>query len=266
MEGATAPVMGDAAMEVTILPSSVTGEPTQLFTTYLVNGTVAIDAGSLGLVGGLAEQSRIKHVLISHSHLDHVASLPPFLDFVYDGSGDCVTVHGNAHVLECLRTDVFNNRLFPDFPHISTIRPPYLKLNELRSGEAIDLNGLRITPVAVNHVVPTLGFIVEDDKSAAVFPSDTAPTEELWRVARRNSKVKAVFMEATFPRSLAWLAQLAMHMTPDLYAREMKKLGRPARFITVHMHPRHRDTVVQELMALGLPGVEIGRFGVPYTI
>jgi ribonuclease BN (tRNA processing enzyme) len=253
-------------MQVTIVPSSVSGQPTQLFTTYLINGTVAVDAGSLGLFGTIAEQARVKHVLITHSHLDHIASLPPFLDAVYDGSGDCVTVYGNAHVLECLRKDVFNNRVYPDFFAISTFRPPYIKVQELTAGQTIEVSDLRITPVEVTHAVPTYGFVIEDDHSAVVFPSDTAPTEEIWQVARRCANLRAVFLEATFPESMRWLAEIAKHLTPSLYADEMKKLNRPAvRFITVHMHPRFQPIVSQELMALKLPGVEIGEFAKVYT-
>jgi ribonuclease BN (tRNA processing enzyme) len=252
-------------MQVTIAPSSTSGQPTQMFTSYLINGAVAIDAGSLGMYGSIGEQQRVKHVFISHSHLDHVASLPPFLDAVYDGSGDCVTVYGNAHVLECLRTDVFNNRLYPDFFHISTFRPPYLKVQELKPGTTVEAAGLRVTPVEVNHVVPTLGFIVEDDHAAVVFPSDTGPTEEIWKEARSRANLKAVFLECTFPEGMAWLANLARHLTPSLYAKELQKLDRAVRTITVHLHPRHRPTVLQELLALDLPGVEVGEFGVAYS-
>jgi ribonuclease BN (tRNA processing enzyme) len=253
-------------MQITILPCSTTGQPSQMFTTYLINGNVAVDAGSLGLYGSIAEQARVKHVFITHSHLDHIASLPPFLDAVYDGSGDCVTVYGNAHVLDCLRKDVFNNRVYPDFLYISTFRPPYLKLQELTPGQTIEVGGLRVTPVPVNHVVPTFGFVIEDDHSAVVFPSDTGPTDELWQVAQRSANLKAVFLEATFPESMAWLAEIAKHLTPSLYAKEMKKLDRPVRYITVHLHPRHRPIVVQELLAMGLPNVEIGEFNKPYTL
>ena len=176
-----------------------------MFTTYLINGTVAIDAGSLGLYGTIAEQSRIKHVLITHSHLDHIGSASCLrIDAVYDGSGDCVQIYANAHVLDCVRKDVFNNRVYPDFFHISTFRPPYLEAHELTSGKPIEVAGLRITPVEVNHVVPTFGFVVEDDHSAVVFPSDTGPTDEIWKVARACPHLKAVFLECTFTESLAW--------------------------------------------------------------
>ena len=258
--------LGEVPMQVTIVPASAAGQSMQLFTTYVINGSVALDAGSLGMIGSIAEMSRIRHVLITHSHLDHTASLPPFLDAVYDGSGNCVQIYGNAHALECLKTDLFNNRVYPDFLKISTFRPPYLKLNEVKAGQTFELEGLRVTPVEVNHVVPTFGYIVEDDECAVVFPSDTAPTEEIWKVANRCPNLKAVFLECTFPGDLAWLADLAKHLTPTLYAAEMKKVDRPLRYITVHTHPRHRPRVVEELLGLKLPGVEIGEPGKTYTI
>src|SRR3954463_11787323 len=118
-------------MQVTIVPASTSGQPLQLFTTYLVDEAVAIDAGSLGLYGTLEQQGRVKHIFLTHAHLDHVASLAPYLDAVYDGSGDCPVIHGLAHTLDSLKSDIFNNRLYPDFLHISTFRPPYLKLSEV---------------------------------------------------------------------------------------------------------------------------------------
>src|ERR1700722_16747711 len=183
-----------AQMQITIVPSSVSGEPTQLLTSYLINDSVCIDAGSIGLYGSIDRQARVKHIFLTHAHLDHVASLPPFLDAVYDGRGACVTIYANAHTLDCLRSDVFNNRLYPDFFHISTFRTPYLKVQELTPGVPVAVDGLRITPVEVNHVVPTVGFVIEDDHSAVVFPSDTAPTDEIWKVANRCPHLQAVFL------------------------------------------------------------------------
>lgn len=253
-------------MQVTIVPASTSGEPLQLFTSYVVNGTVAVDAGCLGLYGTVEQQQRIRHIFLTHCHLDHIASLPPFLDAVYDGSGDCVTIHGSAHVLSCLRTDVFNNRLYPDFFHISTFRPPYLKVSELRSGVAVEVEGLRVTPYDVDHAVPTLGFVVEDGEGQAVFPSDTGPTQTIWDAVNASPKPATAFLECTFPESFAWLAGIAKHLTPSLFAAEAAKAKAGTRFVTVHMHPRHRETVVAELKALKRKKVEIGRFGKPYEV
>jgi ribonuclease BN (tRNA processing enzyme) len=185
---------------VTLLPSTVCGEePCQFLTSYLIGQALAIDAGSLGYHGSLEVQTRVRHVLISHSHIDHLASPPVFLENVYRSGPDCVTVHAGEAVLDSLQCDLFNDRVWPDFINLSPTAP-FLRLSKLEEGRLVELEGLRITPVAVNHVVPTFGFLVEDDRSAVVIPTDTGPTDAIWQYANRSPNLKADFLEATFPR------------------------------------------------------------------
>jgi cAMP phosphodiesterase len=252
-------------VRVTLLPASVPRPGRQFLTSYLLNDRVAVDAGSVGLFGGAAEQARVRHVLLTHSHLDHLALLPIFLDTVYQGGTDCVTVHGSETVIDCLRRDVFNDRIWPDFIRLSEVRPPFLKLQQLEPGRTVEVEGLHVTPVPVNHPVPTLGFLIEDDTSAVVIPSDTGPTTEIWERANALANLKAVFLEATFPDADAKLAEVAGHLTPATFAAEMRKVRRAARFIAVHINPRSVAKVVAELRALGLPNLEIGQPGKPYT-
>ena len=70
---------------------------------------------------------------------------------------------------------------------------------------------------------------------------------------------------ATFPNNLAWLADVSKHLTPSLFAGEVRKLKKQVAVIAVHIKARHRDEVVKELEALDIPGLEIGRFGRAYT-
>jgi ribonuclease BN (tRNA processing enzyme) len=168
-------------------------------------------------------------------------------------------------VLECLRRDLFNDRMWPDFIRISTQRPPYLRLQEVRAGETLTVDGLQVTPVPVNHTVPTFGYLIADQQATVAIVSDTGPTEAIWERANEYANLKAVFLEATMPNALTWLADLAKHLTPSQFARETQKLKRPARWIAVHIHPRYREQTIRELEALGIPGLEIGRFGVPYV-
>ncbi|HXG13064.1 MAG TPA: 3',5'-cyclic-nucleotide phosphodiesterase [Gemmataceae bacterium] len=254
-------------MQVTLVPSAAGLKglcPDQFLTSFLINDTVGLDAGCLGLYGSPAEQARVKHLLLTHSHLDHLASLPMLIDNTYTGTGDCLTVYGSEEVLDSLRRDVFNNRLWPDFITMSRTQPPFVRLQPLEPGRTVEVAGLRVTPVPVNHVVPTLGYIIEDDGAAVAFSSDTAPTDELWERANRTPNLKAVFLEATFPEALDWLAKLAYHLTPSRFAAEARKLTRPVRLIAVHIKPRYHAQVVKELEALGLPGLEIGLFGISY--
>jgi ribonuclease BN (tRNA processing enzyme) len=253
-------------VQILIVPSSTNGPRTrdQFLTSFVINRTLAIDAGCLGLYGSVADQAAVRHVLVTHSHIDHVASLPVFVNQVYDGSGDCVTIHGSAAVLDSLRRDLFNGRVWPDFFHLSTQMPAYLKTCELADGRAVELEGLRVTPIGVNHVVPTMGFLVQDGRSSVLFSSDTGPTERIWEVASAVPDLKAVFLEVTFPDAMAGLADVSKHLTPATFGREAAKLRRPAAFVAVHVHPRYRNKVTRELKALRLPGLEMGRFGVPY--
>src|SRR5947209_7156685 len=102
-------------MIVKVVTCSSAGSPEQYLICYLVNDVVAIDAGNLGLLPVVADQQRVRHVFLSHTHMDHIASLPIFLENVYSPEGPCPTIHASAETLDCLQRDLFNDRLWPDF-------------------------------------------------------------------------------------------------------------------------------------------------------
>jgi cAMP phosphodiesterase len=255
-------------VKITLLPSSVTpaDDPRQYLTSFLVNDTLAVDAGSLGFFGPPAEQARIKHVLITHSHIDHVASLPIFVENAYEAKKSCVTIRASQAVLDALHHDLFNGRIWPDFIALSTPEAPFLKTEKFEAGQTVELDGVRITAVAVNHVVPTTGFLLEEQGAAAVIVSDTGPTEEIWKAANALPHLKAVFLEACFPNAMASLAQVSRHLTPAMLAQEIQKLTRPTRVIVVHIKARFREQVVKELQDLGLPNLEVGQMGHTYWL
>ncbi len=253
-------------MKVLLVPSASAGNDTlQYATSYLVNDTLAVDAGSLGFHGTTQDQARVRHVLLSHTHIDHLASLPIFVENAYEGKPDCVTVHGSRTVLDCLRSDLFNNRVWPDFLALSPPDAPFLRLAALEAGEVYELDGLRVTPVDVNHVVPTQGFFIEDASAAVLIASDTGPTDDIWRRAAAMPNLRAVFLEACFPNNMQWLADVSKHLTPQTFAAEIRKLNRPVAVYAVHIKARFHDQVVRELHDLGLPQLHIGEFGRAYT-
>ncbi|GIW80835.1 MAG: cAMP phosphodiesterase class-II:metallo-beta-lactamase superfamily protein [Gemmatales bacterium] len=234
------------------------------WTSYLINDTLALDAGGLGFFQTPQDQAKVRHVIVTHTHIDHIASLPIFLENVYDARPDPVTIHGSPDVVECLKRDILNDRIWPDFVRLSNPNAPFLRLNTLQLGKTFELEGIHFTPYLVNHVVPTWGFIIEDDHSAVVMPSDTGPTDEIWEQANRTPNVKAVFLEVTFPDSYSVLADVSKHLTPATFAVEIGKLTVPAKVIAVHIKARFRAQVIRELQALNLPNLEIGEAGKVY--
>jgi ribonuclease BN (tRNA processing enzyme) len=231
----------------------------------VIDDVVAVDAGGLGFLGDLAAQVRVEHIFLTHSHLDHIASLPMFLETVFRSSDRCVTVYASDDTLACLRRDVFNNRIWPDFFALSEKGTPFLRIEILEARCPVEVAGLRLTPIPVDHVVPTLGFLVEAPGVAVAIPSDTGPTTSFWTIAEAAPNLKAVFLDASFPNAMEDLAFASKHLTPRLFAAESEKLARAVPFFAVHIKPRYYDAVVAELNALNLDRVHIGRPGETYV-
>ncbi len=242
-------------LRVLQLPSCVGSDASfQYLAAFLVNDVVALDAGSLGFWGDVAQQARVRHVFLTHSHLDHLASLPVFLENV-GIRGEPVNVYGTAEVMQVLQSDIFNNRLFPDFIRISREGKPFLALHSLVPGQPVTAAGLRLTPVAVDHVVPTVAFVVEDDVSAIAYITDTAPTTAIWQRLQQTANLKAIFLEATFPQSQAWLADVSKHLTTATFAGELAKAPPGVPVYAIHLKARFRAEIVAELAKL--PGVSV---------
>ncbi|HTF87628.1 MAG TPA: 3',5'-cyclic-nucleotide phosphodiesterase [Planctomycetota bacterium] len=252
-------------LRVRLLPSAVSGDGTmQYATSYLVGDSVAIDAGSVGLHGGVEAQRRVRHVLLTHSHTDHIASLPILLENTLSQDGPPLEVWAGKETLACLEGDVFNDRVWPRLEILKRKVGPAMVMHELESEREVDVGGLRVLPIRVDHTVPTLAFLVSTARASAVIAGDTGPTERLWQIAEKVPGLAAVFLEASFPDELHEIARRSMHLTPRSFALERAKLKRELAFVAVHLKPRFREQIVAELQALAIPGLEIGVPGKEY--
>ncbi|NOX56359.1 MAG: 3',5'-cyclic-nucleotide phosphodiesterase [Planctomycetes bacterium] len=229
-------------MKVYVCPSSAVGVGRQqVLASYLINDTVLIDAGCAGFGLSLAQQQRIRHVFLSHSHLDHVASLPMLIEHVAHAPDPeaSLTVYASRETLECLKRHVFNDAIWPDFVRLSEDPGSSLfgklVLRELLAEMPVQAAGLRVTPVPVCHTVPTFAYVVEEPGTAIGIISDTAPTERVWELLNSTGHLKAVFLEASFPDRLGKLAQTSHHLTPSLFFQERAKLRSDARVFVIHM-------------------------------
>ncbi|MBU6221662.1 MAG: 3',5'-cyclic-nucleotide phosphodiesterase [Planctomycetes bacterium] len=251
-------------MKVELLPSSIPPTAAQFLVSFLVNDTVAFDAGPLGLLSDLAKQERVRHVFLTHEHLDHIATLPILLENVYSPGPDCVELLGLPDVLDFIHRDIFNGRVWPDFFELSTGADRFVTGTPLTVLEPVERAGLTVTPLPVSHCVDTLGFLVDDGRAAVAFPSDTGPTDVIWKHLAAAPRLDAVFLEVSFPNSLADLATTTGHHCPATFAKEVAKLDRDVRWIVVHRKARFAAEIARELEALRLPNVELVTPGLPY--
>lgn len=249
-------------MKVILLPSSATtrgAEPQHYLTSFLIDDRVAIDAGGLGLFGTPEAQARIRDVLLSHSHIDHIASLPIFLDTIYRPDGPGVTIYAGPETLDCLRRDIFNDRVWPDFLRLPAESGPFIRLEQLHDGQPLTIAGLRITPVAVDHSVPTLGFLVERAGTLIVLAGDTGPTHRIWNLVNDRPDPKAVFLEVSFPNEQAALAARSCHLTPASLAIEARKIKGGIPIFATHIKPRYFAETARQIEALGIEGLTIAQ-------
>ncbi|MFQ5793298.1 MAG: MBL fold metallo-hydrolase, partial [Acidobacteriota bacterium] len=156
-----------------------------------------------------------------------------------------------------LRKHMFNDVLWPDFSRLPAHRSPTLRFREIHDGQPFRVEKLTFTPVPVNHITPTVGFVIRDSKSAVVFTSDTGPTELVWEVANRTKNLKAIITEASFRNEDESLARVSGHMTPELLERELQKVSRRVRVLINHLKPGDRAGMVRQLGALGLKRMEL---------
>jgi ribonuclease BN (tRNA processing enzyme) len=258
-------------LRVELLQSSVGAshrshaEAPQFLVSYLINAAVVIDAGSIGLLADLHRQRQVRHVFITHEHIDHIASLPILLENVYEPGPGCVELLAAEDVLNFLQRDIFNGRVWPDFFDLSTADDAFVTATPLVAGTPVSRAGLTVTPLSVEHSVDTLGMLVDDGTSAVAFPSDTGPMDSYWERLSALPRLDAVFLEVSFPNSHRDLAAHTGHHCPVTFATEIAKLRRPVRWIVVHRKARYADVIATELAALGLPGVEIVEPGREYT-
>jgi cAMP phosphodiesterase len=240
------------------------GERHQFLLSYVCNDTVAIDAGSIGFMTPIEDQARIRNVFLTHSHLDHTASLPIFLDNVYAPGPECPNIYAHAETLNALKATLFNEPLWSDLVRLSREESPFLRMQPVADGQATIVDRLTILPVELNHVVPTLGYVISDDQSAIAVISDTGPSEHVWEVLNAVPRLKAVFLEVSFPNSMARVAARSMHLTPRTFDQELAKLRRPVPVIAVHVKPALREQVVREVVDLNRADVEIVQTGRMY--
>ena len=253
-------------VRIKVLGVAVDGEAEhQSLISYVIDDTLAIDAGCLGFSLPLAAQKRLAHVVLSHSHMDHVASLPLLLDNVYQPGPDCLELYGHLATLDCLRRDLFNDRVWPDVFRLSQAETPFLRTHVLKSGVATRIDRWQVLPIELFHVVPTFGFVIDDGQSAVAFVSDTGPTESIWSAINACPRLRCVFLEASFPNAQQSLADRSRHLTPHSLQGELKKLARRVPVLAVHLKIEYRDQIERELEQLERPELQVVTAGAEYV-
>ncbi len=257
-------------MRIQLLPSTFDGRGhatlEQRLTCFLIDDCVAVDAGSLGIALTSDQRSKVRNIIVTHPHMDHIASLPIFIDDLYPTLTEPVRVHATPEVIELLERDVFNWNVYPRFSDLRNNYGSVMEYVPIPIGSAFPVAHLSVIAVPVNHIVPTVGLIVSDSSSSVAFSSDTAETDLFWDVVNDTPHLDALLIEASFPDNMAELAEVSRHFTPASLGRELKKLDHNGiDVLAVHLKPSYRDLIIRELSALNIPKLGVMEPGKTYS-
>lgn len=257
-------------MRIQLLPSTFDGHGQatleQRLTCFLIDDCVAVDAGSIGLAITEEQRQKVRSIIVTHVHMDHIASLPIFIDDLYPFLEQPIRIYATAEVIELLERDVFNWNVYPRFSDLKNDYGPVMEYVTIPVGSEFKVAHLTVTAIPVNHIVPTVGLVVFDGQSTVAFSSDTAETDEFWNVINRIPQLEALLIEASFPNSMRGLAEVSRHFTPASLDRELRKLNHNGLdILTVHIKPAYRAQVIEELQALNRPGLGVMEPGKTYS-
>lgn len=226
-------------------------------TAFLLDDDVLIDAGTG--VGDLSLDAlaRIEHIVLSHSHLDHVVSIPLLADSVIrqreaEGRGP-IRVHALPETLSALREHIFNGVIWPDFTRLPSADQPVLQFVPFAVGDLLEVAGKRIEVLSASHTVPAVGFAVDVGAEGWwVFTGDTGPNPALWQRLKRM-RLAHLVIETAFSDEERQLARISRHLCPAALGHELANLEGSVDVHITHIKPGETEAVMQEIRALGTP-------------
>ena len=216
-------------------------------TSFLIDEDILIDAGT-----GVSDLSidalcKINHIFVTHSHLDHITSIPFLLDTVLGMREGCVTVYALEATIKTLKEHIFNWKIWPDFNVIPDEMNPLLRYECISLGEVTSLSGRNITAVPANHVVPAVGYHVSCNETNFVFSGDSTESESFWQVINQFDSLKYLVIETAFPNEELALAKLSKHYCPSTLLANLGKLKHYPEVYITHLKPGSEEVIMQQI-------------------
>ncbi len=217
-------------------------------TSFLIDRDLLVDAGTG--VGDLTfdEMNGITDVLLTHSHLDHVAALPLMIDTIASQLKKPVKVHALAGTIAALKAHIFNDVIWPDFSRIPTPEAPFISFHEIRVGQTLEINRKQIEVLSAVHTVPAAGYAITAGNGCWIFTGDTERNPAFWRRINQMN-VAALVIETAFSNREKELARRSLHLSPNVLADELDCIDKGKSFpiFITHTKPAETELIMAEI-------------------
>jgi len=220
-------------------------------TSFLVDDDVLIDAGSG--VGDLTlqEMAPIRHLFLTHAHLDHIMCLPSLADGVFDALRRApLQIHCLPETAEALQRHLFNGVIWPDFTRLPSLAQPVIRFVPMAPGEEVVVGERRFEMIPVHHVVPTVGYRVTAPGGVFAFSGDTTCNDSFWDALNAGDRLDLLIIECAFSNAEEAMCRMARHYCPTLLADDLQKLRHRPRIWLTHAKPGEEEQIFDECRRL----------------
>jgi len=216
----------------------------------LIDDILAIDAGSITSSLSLEGQKKIRAVLLTHQHYDHVRDIPVLGMSLFLGGG-ATRIYSIPPALDALAKHFLSDEVYTDFRRKPEPKPT-LSFTVLEPNKTETIEGYTVLPVPVRHGVPTVGYqVTSGDGKSVFYTGDTGPgLADCWR----QVSPQLLIIEVTSSDRYAGWSGSSEHLAPSLLKQELtgfKKVnGYLPPVVTVHMNPDLEEEIATELAAV----------------
>lgn len=124
----------------------------------------------------MGQASVVAHILITHTHWDHIQGLPFFLPML--SPANHIHIYGGLDPVtqQGIERSLTVQLQYSYFPISEAQVKAKLHYHTLRPGETVQIGSAKITPTVLNHPVLNFGYRVDDsDGSSLFFTGDYEP-------------------------------------------------------------------------------------------
>ena len=214
----------------------------------LIDDVLAVDAGSLTSELSFSEQEKIKAILLSHGHYDHIRDIPAF---AFNNLSHTTKVFATPQTLKILSSHLIDGVIYPRFTKKIPffLEKPSLKFVAIEPFNPMDIEGYRVVALPVNHTISTVGFeITSKDGKKVFYSGDTGSgLSALWEHISPN----LIIVDVTFPNRLENRAINSAHLCPKSLKKELMEFRRVKGYFPqvtlIHLSPKLEEEIKKEV-------------------